>query len=130
MIITKYGDLNNVGKSKRIEVACSECRTEVILEEHEYSLGKPVEWDYKALDAWGAPAWFSKTYGHEVNFDCPMCGVMRTGKVFYSKMGKFYDSGFGIWAGRHKIGLTTLAWILGICGASVGLIVLIICLTA
>lgn len=126
MIITKYGDLNNVGKSKRIKVACSECQTEVILEEHEYNLGKPIEWDYRAHDAWDQPQWFSKTYGREVIFECPMCGVNRTGKVFYGKMGKFYDSNFGIWVGRHKIGLSIAAWTFGICAVAIAFILICI----
>lgn len=119
MKIIKYGDLNRVGKNKRVKVACPECGTVMILEEDEYKLGQVLTWTYKAEIAPGyCPYTASKDYGREIIFECPMCGRDRYGQVYWvSKLrGKYYGSRLGRWYSEHKPGMNVWHGFLAISG--------------
>lgn len=132
MKIVKYGNLNRVGKNKRVKVTCPECGTVMILEEDEYRLGQVLNWSYRAEIAPGfRPYTAHKDYGREVIFECPMCGRERYGRVYWvSKLrGKYYGSRLGRWYGDHKIGMNIWHGFLAISGGiALAVWFLIVCL--
>lgn len=133
MKIIKYGNLNRVGKNKRVKVTCPECETVMILEEDEYKLGQVLTWVYQREIVPGyCPYTAHKEYGREVIFECPMCGRERYGQVYWvNKLrGKYYGSRLGKWYGEHKSGMNVWHGFLALSGGIALLVWLLIVLFA